>query len=136
MTYPYKQYGIFIDGDFVASAKGIMTDIENPATGDVLASVSRGTEEDVDKAISAARNSFSTWRETTACQRSEILQKLSSIVADNQEYLAHIESLTAANRLLKPLKTFEPLLTIFCISLVLFGLKKIRSSGLTRTIWL
>ena len=104
MTYPYKQYGIFIDGDFVAPAKGIMTDIENPATGDVLASVSRGTEEDVDKAVSAARNSFSTWRETTACQRSEILQKLSSIVAENQGYLAHIESIDSGKPIVETIE--------------------------------
>jgi acyl-CoA reductase-like NAD-dependent aldehyde dehydrogenase len=48
----------FIDGKFVDSKKGKKFDSINPATGDVIAEVTRGDASDVDLAVKAARKAF------------------------------------------------------------------------------
>lgn len=53
---------LYIDGEWIPGAGGVFIDIENPATGEIIARVPRGTEEDVNKAVAAARRAFERWR--------------------------------------------------------------------------
>jgi gamma-glutamyl-gamma-aminobutyraldehyde dehydrogenase len=48
----------FIDGKFVESKKGKKFESINPATGEVIAEVTRGDAGDVDLAVKAARKAF------------------------------------------------------------------------------
>jgi len=45
----------FINGKFVDPIKGGQFDTLNPATGQVICSVARGTKEDIDAAVQAAK---------------------------------------------------------------------------------
>jgi betaine-aldehyde dehydrogenase len=65
-----------IGGEFVAPAEGKTEDVVNPATGEVIAHAPHSTEEDVDRAVKAARKAFETWSVTTPAQRQELLLKL------------------------------------------------------------
>src|SRR5213594_2515177 len=67
---------LFINGRFVAAAAGATFDTINPATGEVLTQVAEGHEEDIDRAVMAARAAFDTgpWTRTmTATDRARIL---------------------------------------------------------------
>jgi betaine-aldehyde dehydrogenase len=65
-----------IGGEFVAPADGKTEDVVNPANGEVIAHSPVSTEEDVDRAVKAARKAFETWSVTTPAQRQEALLKL------------------------------------------------------------
>ena len=63
-TLPALTYQQFINGSFVDAAwRG--QDVENPATGQVVAKVPGSAAEDVDRAVDAAAEAFATWKMTT-----------------------------------------------------------------------
>lgn len=49
---------LFIDGKFVDAKKGGRFKSINPADGQVIAEVSAGTAEDIDRAVASARKAF------------------------------------------------------------------------------
>ena len=48
----------------------------NPANEEVIGQVTAGTKEDIDKAVSAALDAFSSFQQTTKAQRIELLKKI------------------------------------------------------------
>jgi len=83
----------FIGGEFVESSSGETMEVLNPATGGVIAEVPRGTAEDVDRAVDAAKKAWSEWQGKTPKDRMELLLKLADIIDENAEELARLESL-------------------------------------------
>ena len=84
---------MFIGGAWHDGSGGDLQDIVNPATGEVIAKVPKGTQEDVDKAVAAARKAYDeTWFDSTPRDRSERLLKLADAIEANGEELARIES--------------------------------------------
>jgi acyl-CoA reductase-like NAD-dependent aldehyde dehydrogenase len=45
----------FVGGEWVDAAEGETMEVINPATGEVIAEVPRGTQADVDRAVEAAK---------------------------------------------------------------------------------
>lgn len=80
----------FIGGTVVASADTY--DNVDPSTGRVLGQVARGTEEDVDRAVEAARSTQRAWRRTTPEIRSALLSRLADLIIEQREDLARLES--------------------------------------------
>jgi succinate-semialdehyde dehydrogenase/glutarate-semialdehyde dehydrogenase len=60
-------------------------EIENPATGKVLATVPRCTAEDVDAAVARARAAQARWRETSFEERKRILLRFHDLVLERQD---------------------------------------------------
>jgi phenylacetaldehyde dehydrogenase len=86
--------GLLIDGEFVDAANGETMEVRNPATGKVQAEVAIAAEEDVDRAVAAARRAFEgAWGEVTPSERGKILWRLGDLIDANAEELALIESL-------------------------------------------
>jgi 1-pyrroline dehydrogenase len=83
----------FIGGEFVDSSSGETMEVLNPATGEVIAEVPRGTAEDVDRAVEAAKKAWGEWQGKTPKDRMELLLKLADVVDENAEELARLESL-------------------------------------------
>jgi betaine-aldehyde dehydrogenase len=67
-------------------------DLIEPATGQTLASVSRATAEDVDRAVRRAAGAFPTWRAVNTRSRGRMLMQLSQLIRDNADELATLES--------------------------------------------
>jgi len=67
-----------------------MTDILNPATGEVVGTVPLHGATETRAAIDAAAATFPAWRSLTAQERSSILQKLHGLLLENQETLAQL----------------------------------------------
>ena len=86
-------YGLFINGEFVAASDGATFDTFSPATGEKLASVAEATKDDVDRAVAAAWKAFESWKNVDKASRAEILLKIADIIDENKERLAKIESL-------------------------------------------
>ncbi|MSO96157.1 MAG: aldehyde dehydrogenase family protein [Thermoleophilia bacterium] len=84
---------MFIGGEFVDSVSGETMEVLNPATGEVIARVPRGTTEDVKRAVAAAKKAWGTWQDKTPKDRMELLLALAALVDEHAEELARLESL-------------------------------------------
>jgi betaine-aldehyde dehydrogenase len=84
-----------IDGEFIAPSGGEMEDVVNPANGEVIARSPLSREEDVDRAVKAARRAFESWQNTTPAQRQELLLKLASAFEERAEEIADLEAADA-----------------------------------------
>ena len=82
----------FVGGEWVDAVEGETMEVLNPATGETIAEVPRGSEADVDRAVEAAKKALPEWRETTPQERSEFLLKLADAVDEHAEELAQVES--------------------------------------------
>ncbi|MDP6215076.1 MAG: aldehyde dehydrogenase family protein, partial [Acidimicrobiales bacterium] len=71
-------YQMYVDGEFCDASDGARFDSINPATGEAWASAPAATEEDVDRAVRAARRSLydGDWAEMTPTRRGSLLYAL------------------------------------------------------------
>jgi aminobutyraldehyde dehydrogenase len=67
-------------------------DVHDPATGEVIAQVPRGTEADVDRAVAAAWKALPEWLETTPQERSGMLHQLADALEEHGEEFVRIEA--------------------------------------------
>lgn len=88
------RYKLYIDGRWEEGASGKTFESINPFTGEAWALVPEGTEEDVDRAVRAARRAFESkaWRSLTGMERGRLLRRLGTLVAERAEELARIET--------------------------------------------
>ena len=93
--YVAKPRQMLINGKWVNSASGKTFPTYNPATGDVLAQITEGDKEDINRAVAAARAAFETgpWRKMTPSERGQLIWKLGDLIERNNEELAQLESL-------------------------------------------
>lgn len=68
-----KQY---INGEWVTSTGSKTIDVINPATEEVMGKISSGTEEDLDKAVAAAKAAFPSFSQTSVEERIELLERI------------------------------------------------------------
>jgi acyl-CoA reductase-like NAD-dependent aldehyde dehydrogenase len=85
-----KEYGLYINGEWIDSAGGEQFESTNPTTGESLATFSKGNKEDVSKAISAAETAFPAWKRYPAPKRGEVILKAASILRDRKEELGEL----------------------------------------------
>ncbi|HUY10141.1 MAG TPA: gamma-aminobutyraldehyde dehydrogenase [Candidatus Dormibacteraeota bacterium] len=84
---------MFIGGEWIESAGDGVQEVYNPATGEVIAHAARGSKEDVDRAVAAARGAFDAgWGESTPRERSEALLRLADRVQEHGAEIAKMES--------------------------------------------
>ncbi len=85
----------FIDGDYVDSADGRSFTTINPANGEVIASVARGGQAEIDRAVAAARRSFreGTWRRMAPRDRMAVLARFASLIEEHAEEFAVLDSM-------------------------------------------
>jgi 1-pyrroline dehydrogenase len=84
---------MFVGGEWIESAGGETIEVLNPATGETIAEVPRGTAEDVERAVDAAQRAWAEWRYKTPKDRMELLLALADLVDEHAEELARLESL-------------------------------------------
>src|SRR5216110_1211534 len=92
MSVTVSSYKNLVGGEWVDSASGETMEVLNPATGEAIAEVPRGTGEDVERAVAAAKQALPEWLETTPGERAELLLKLADLIDEHAEELAQLES--------------------------------------------
>jgi alpha-ketoglutaric semialdehyde dehydrogenase len=79
----------FIDGEWVAAKSGKTLENRNPAnTDEIIGEFPLSGPEDVDAAVSAARNAYKSWRLTPAPKRAEILFRVAELLVKRKEDFA------------------------------------------------
>lgn len=82
---------LFINNEWRKSSEGQTFKTINPATGEVIADVQRGTKQDIDLAVDAAAKAFkwgSPWRTMDASERGRLIYKLADLIERDAEYIA------------------------------------------------
>jgi acyl-CoA reductase-like NAD-dependent aldehyde dehydrogenase len=79
---------IFIGGEWVASTGTGVLEVVNSSTEAVMGTVPAGTPEDVDRAVSAAREAFESWSQTTVLERAEWMRRISQALGARMEEIA------------------------------------------------
>src|SRR3989475_7859038 len=92
MSVTVSQQKNFVGGEWVDAVEGGTMEVLNPATGETIAEVPRGTQADVDRAVAAAKKALPDWLETTPGERAEALLRLAQVLDDHADELAEIES--------------------------------------------
>ncbi len=86
---------MLIGNEWGEATSGKTFDVENPATGEVIARVAEGGKEDIDRAVKAARRAFEnpTWSRMTASDRGKLLWRLADLLEQNLDEFAELETL-------------------------------------------
>ena len=68
-------------------------DTLDPATGETIAQIGRGTAADIDRAVAAARSALPGWSATLPLDRAKILWRIADLIEANIDELAELETL-------------------------------------------
>ncbi len=85
---------LFIGGEWVEPSTGNRFESPNPATGEPWAVVAESREEDIDRAVRAARKAFDNgpWQTMAASERGRILRRLGDLILKHSDRLAKLET--------------------------------------------
>ena len=87
----------YIDGNWTEASDGVFFDVINPASGEIVAKVAKGTVDDAKRAIMAAKREFyenkNGWRRFSAVKRSEILLKIADKLESLRDEFARTETI-------------------------------------------
>ncbi len=86
--------GLLLDGKRVPAAEGKTFQTANPATGEALAEVALAGEEDVNRAVAAARRAFDegSWPKMKAADRGRVLRRIAELIRERLGALAELET--------------------------------------------
>ena len=89
-----RQYGLFIDGQFVDSESQEKFSSINPATEKPLAELSEASQTDVDRAVKAARKAYTkTWSKMPGRERGKYIFRIARLIQERARELAVLETL-------------------------------------------
>jgi phenylacetaldehyde dehydrogenase len=90
-----RKQKLLINGKWVDATSGKTFASYNPATGEVLATIAEGSQEDINRAVIAARAAFETgpWSKMPPAGRAKLIWKLADLLEKHAEEFAQLESL-------------------------------------------
>jgi 1-pyrroline dehydrogenase len=81
-----------VGGELTAAVDGATREVINPASGQTIATVPEGSEQDVERAVAAAKQAARPWGNLTPRERSQALLDLADLLDEHTEELAQLES--------------------------------------------
>jgi acyl-CoA reductase-like NAD-dependent aldehyde dehydrogenase len=89
-----REYKMLVGGEWVDARSGKTFESVNPYTGRVWAKVPEAGDEDVDRAVRAARAAFDEgpWGKMTGTDRARLMRRFADVLAENAEDIAIVES--------------------------------------------
>ena len=92
MTISVKS-GIYIDGKWVQPASKAVLNVENPATGEVIASVPAAGRDEARAAVVAAHKAFKSWSSLNANERAAYLRKANALFIERAQEIGEVMTL-------------------------------------------
>ncbi|WP_240374146.1 aldehyde dehydrogenase family protein [Bacillus piscicola] len=93
MTVKLATLKNFIDGKAVESTSTETRTIVSPATGEELFQAPESSQEDMDKAVEAARRAQPAWEAKSPWERAKICHEIADAIDRNIEKLAHMQTM-------------------------------------------
>ena len=87
-----KTFQNYIAGEWVDAASGETFESTSPANGDAIGTFPLSGEEDVNRAVTAAKDAFEEWRLVPAPKRGEILFRFGELLKGEKEDLSQLMS--------------------------------------------
>ena len=89
-----REYKMLVGGEWVDARSGKTFESVNPYTGKVWATVPEAGDEDVDRAVRAAREAFDEgpWGKMTGTERARLMRRFADALAESAEDIAVVES--------------------------------------------
>jgi aldehyde dehydrogenase (NAD+) len=89
-----REYKMLIGGEWVDASSGEIFESINPYTGRVWATAPEAGDEDVERAVQAAREAFDEgpWGKLTGTERARLIRRLADLLAENADDIAVVES--------------------------------------------
>jgi len=88
-----REYKMFVDGEWISSSTNETFESINPYTLKPWATIPEASEDDVNRAVEAARNAFyNGWKDTSGYERSKLMNKLAELIEENADHLSDIET--------------------------------------------
>ncbi len=90
---PFRKSGILnrINGEDSAAASGQTFESISPVDGSVLCKIAKSDATDIDRAATAARDTFPAWRDMALVERKKILHKIADAIVERAEEIAFLE---------------------------------------------
>ncbi len=86
-----RDFGNFINGEWVDSASGETFESRNPADRtDLLGTFARASAADVDRAVQAARDAYPRWMSTPVPERADYLLRVALLLEERKEELSEV----------------------------------------------
>jgi len=79
---------LLIAGEWCQGSEGKTEPLLNPATEEVIAQVPHASASDLDRAINASLDGFKHWRNVSAAERQQILEKAACLMEERVESIA------------------------------------------------
>jgi acyl-CoA reductase-like NAD-dependent aldehyde dehydrogenase len=94
VSRPHIEPGrLYIGGEWCeANAKG-RRDVTDPSTGKVITSVAEADASDVDAAVTAGREAFGAWAQTSGRERARILHRVADVIRRREDEIVAVESI-------------------------------------------
>ncbi|MFF2793963.1 aldehyde dehydrogenase family protein [Lysinibacillus xylanilyticus] len=94
-------YHLIINGEKVESSNGETFQTINPATGEVVATVAKASQEDAERAVQAAREAFDfgKWKQYPVNRRAQVLNKIAAIMRSRFNEIVELEMLDTGKSL-------------------------------------
>jgi len=101
MTNKIQHYQHYINGEWCDASDGATLTTINPANEEVWAEVPAASEEDVDRAVAAARTALydGPWATMTATQRGKLMRRLGDLISEKADHLGDIETIDSGKLL-------------------------------------
>ncbi|GAB3480579.1 aldehyde dehydrogenase [Marinomonas epiphytica] len=85
-----KHYEMYVNGQWIKSACGQTDTVINPTTEQVIASIQRGDQQDVEHIMSCAKAAQVAWRRRPSRERADIMRRFASLIRERKENLAKL----------------------------------------------
>lgn len=79
---------LYINGEWISTDQTF--EVKNPATGEILGSVSKSEEDETQSAIAAAKAAMSSWSKKTAKERHDYLKRTAEVLRSRADHIAQI----------------------------------------------
>ncbi|MBX9955399.1 aldehyde dehydrogenase [Peribacillus simplex] len=91
------EFPLYINGEWKPAISGETFDVINPATGEVVARVAKAGKEDVEQAVSSARQAFDSgvWSKKSPQERANVLVHFGNKIIEHAEELGYLESISS-----------------------------------------
>lgn len=120
-----RNWGLFIDGKPLPAADESSISIYSPANGELIATIARATQEDVNLAVETAQEGFKEWSKLTAYQRESIIKKATAYVRTQADRIGMLMAMEQG----KPFNQSKSEIIGSCDTLDYFAAEGVRVEG-------
>ena len=85
-----KKLKFLAGGQWIESKTGKYMDVYNPSTGEVIAQTPCCTEEEVNYAVSCAKEAFKTWSNTPVMKRTQVIYNFRNLLIEHMDELTEL----------------------------------------------